>query len=85
MAIRELKGPRLATYGFKVDGHDLFKEVQEWCKFHFGDEDRKNNWFSKRNFWVKYNGSLTTNYQGYGCFYFEDQINAAAFKLRWCD
>lgn len=48
----------------------LMKPVEEWCEENFGQ-----NTVDRRN--ARWVGSL-------GFVYFRDEVDAAAFRLRWC-
>lgn len=71
--IRELKKPRIMQYGFIVENmpHD---EVLRWCNNAFESKPGGYNWMYRNRSFAKYRGMA---------FYFSDEIDAMAFKLRW--
>lgn len=63
-------------YGFSITGKrnaEAIDKIREWSEESFGKQNDK-IWMIKDRSWKR---SYTIN------IYFEDEVNATAFKLRW--
>jgi len=74
--MKVIPSPKILPYGFKSTNVEEYLEAYEWCLETF---KQKKNWEHRNNFW----GRNPKHPTGYGAFYFDDKIDATAFKLRW--
>lgn len=81
--IKAFTRPRIKSYGFQIDYH-AHEICTAWCEEEFGELEPydKGRWAHRINhLFYRFGGQRSA--KGTAAVYFENEVDAVAFKLRW--
>ena len=69
---------------FEEKDPNKVRAALDWCEEQWGDPETNNRWFLEKIYPLTEKDYIMAEEIFY-CFYFQDEIDAMAFKLRWVE